>query len=413
MTRRVLLVDCDQFFVQVARLEDPEGVGRIPLLIVGGAVGGRGVVTSASYDVRPFGVRSGMPTSHALRLCPRASVVPVPREACGERSRAVREALQRLAPIVQAASVDEFYLDLSGTERLLHGEPLEATARRIRERVLAEAEISVSIGAGTTRLVAKLAAGRAKPAGVVVVPPGGEEGFLLGFDLAEIPGVGPSLLESLHRRGLRTVADLVGLEEDWLARWFGEARGRWLWERARGIDPSPVVSDEERKSISSERTFSRDIHDDAPLVRHLLQLALSVGESLRKHGSRARTVTVKLRDADFTTRQASRTLPHPVEADRVLYETARDLLRDLRVRRRAPARLIGVGVSNLERGEIPRQLSFLDEAALEETDRDRTLSRVGDEVRSRFGSDALLPGRIVEGRTRERTPPPSDPDETS
>jgi DNA polymerase IV len=400
-------VDCDAFFVQVARLEDPEGAGKASLLLVGGSAEGRGVVTSASYACRPFGVRSGMPMGRALRLCPDAMVVRVPRRACGERSRAVRAALGDLAPVVQVASIDEFYLDLSGMERLLHGEAMEASAERIRLRVRDASGISVSIGGGTNRLVAKLAAGKAKPAGVRVVPPGGEAAFLGEFGLAELPGIGPSLLEAMARRGLRQVRDVVEVEEEWLARWFGQARGRWLFERCRGIDPSPVVSEEERKSISSERTFPRDLPPgtagDRALERHLLQLALSVGEGLRTRGLGARTVTVKLRDGDFTTRQGSRTLPHPLVSDRILYETARDLLAELRGKRRVPSRLLGVGVSNLcEEGE-PRQLSLLDEDdARSETDRDRTLSHLGDELRARFGQDALLPGRILEGKGRER-----------
>ena len=161
--RRILLVDCDMFYVQVARLEDPEGAGRQDLLIVGGSPTGRGVVTSASYACRAFGVRSAMPTAEALRLCPDATVVGVDRRAVTGRSAEVREALKDLSPVVQAASVDEFYLDLTGTERLFHEEPLETTANRIREDVLHRTGIGVSIGGGTNRLIAKMAAGPPSP----------------------------------------------------------------------------------------------------------------------------------------------------------------------------------------------------------------------------------------------------------
>ena len=186
--RRILLVDCDMYFVQVARLEDPEGAGRIQLLLVGGSREGRGVITSADYSARAFGVRSGMPTAQALRLCPQATVVPVPRDACARISGEIRSVLERFAPIVESASIDEFYLDLSGTETLYRGEPLAATAERIRVAVKDETQISVSIGGGTQRMVAKLAAGRAKPAGVRIVPAGGEAEFMRGFELADIPG---------------------------------------------------------------------------------------------------------------------------------------------------------------------------------------------------------------------------------
>ncbi len=400
--RRILLLDCDAFFVQVARLENPDEAGRARLLLVGGSASGRGVVTSASYEARTYGVHSAMPMAEALRLCPDALVVPVPRRACSERSRAIREVLGSLAPVVQAASIDEFYLDLSGTERLLRDESLGDTARRIRQRVLDETEISVSIGAGTGRLVAKLAAGRAKPAGVHVVPGGKEADFLSSFALSQIPGVGPALLEALHDRGLNSVQDLVGVEEAWLRRWFGEARGRWLWERSRGIDPSPVVAEEERKSISSERTFHRDLSDPELLERHLLQLVISVGESLRGKGLSARTITVKIRDSDFRTRQSSQTIDPAFESDRLLFERAREMVRTLRERRPRPTRLIGVGVSNFQSTGGARQLSMLDEHPAEESDRDRTLSRLGDELRARFGREALLPGRIIPDPSTDR-----------
>ena len=196
-------MDCDSFFVQVARLEDPEGAGRHPLLLVGGR-SNRGVITSASYAVRDYGVRSGMPTSRALQLCPEALVVPVPRGAVVERSRAVRAVLGTLSPVVQAASIDEFYLDLTGTERMLKGEDLADTADRIRREVKKRTEVTVSLGGGTQRIVAKVATRVAKPNGVHVVPPGDEADFMLRFRLSDLPGIGPAFLKQLSAKGLRT-----------------------------------------------------------------------------------------------------------------------------------------------------------------------------------------------------------------
>ena len=301
--RRILLVDCDMFFVQVARLEDPEGAGRKPLLLVGGSPSGRGVVTSASYEVRAFGVRSGMPTAQALRLCPEATAVPVSRTGCARKSRAVNDTLRRIAPVVQAASIDEFYLDLSGTERLF-AENLTATAQRIRERVLADTDISVSVGGGTSRVIAKLAVRRAKPGGVLVVPAGQERGFMRAHHLAELPGVGPAFAEQLRRRGLVRVEDAIRVERAWLRAWLGEGRGDWLYERMRGIDSSAVLAREPRKSVSSERTFARDLKGDRTVERELLRLCVSATAALRRADLRTRTVTVKLRDSDFTTRQS-------------------------------------------------------------------------------------------------------------
>ncbi len=396
--RRILLVDCDAFFVQVARLEDPDGAGRAPLLIVGGSATGRGVVTSASYEARAYGVRSAMPTARALRLCPGATVVGVPRGAVAERSREVKHALTELAPIVQAASVDEFYLDLSGTERLFGKESLEDSADRIRRAVRARTGISVSIGGGTRRIIAKLAATRAKPAGVWVVAPGDEQDFLNTLDLAELPGVGPSLVDALREKGLVRVADAVGVEEEWLQRWFGERRGAWLYRRVRGVDGSRVDPSHGRKSISSERTFFHDLETDDDLERRLVELASSVSSTLRKQGLRARTVTVKLRDHDFKTRQHSRTLPAPIEASSTVRDVASVLLSELRAQRRVPARLLGVGLSNLvDEGGAPQLALFADDT-LGESDRERAVSRTVDALDERFGHGSVVSGRMIGAR---------------
>ncbi|MFO8174525.1 MAG: DNA polymerase IV [Gemmatimonadota bacterium] len=394
--RKILLVDCDMFYVQVARLEDPEGAGREDLLIVGGSPSGRGVVTSASYQVRAYGVRSAMPTAQALRLCPRAVVVPVSRTACSARSRQVLAVLRRMAPVVQAASIDEFYLDLTGTERLLHHEALARTAQRIREEVLEDTGISVSVGGGTRKLIAKLAAGRAKPAGVLVVPPGREEAFMREFRLAEIPGVGPALAQALGERGLTTVDDILPVDRSWLEEWFGRNRGGWLWGRARGLDDSRVSPYEPRKSVSSEKTFSKDIHDQEALERALLRLVTGVGAALRKSGFRGRTVTVKVRDSDFRTRTGSHTLPAPIEADATLLQAARALLLDLRQRRKGGVRLLGVGVSSLVEADEAPQLELFQEDRTAESPRDRIVSRVVDGLKERFGEDAVFPGGILE-----------------
>ncbi|MFV2005796.1 MAG: DNA polymerase IV [Longimicrobiales bacterium] len=392
---RILLVDCDAFYVQVARLEDPEGVGKTRLLLVGGSATGRGVVTSASYAAREYGVRSAMPTAQALRLCPEATVVPVPREACVRRSQDVREVLERLSPVVQAASIDEFYLDLQGTERLFADESLEDTAERIRQTVLEKTRISVSIGGSTRRMIAKLAAGLAKPGGVHVVTPGQEAEFMCKLDLAHIPGIGPAMVASLERRGLVTVSDALGVQERWLQKWLGDQRGTWLHQRIRGIDPTPVRTHEPRKSISSERTFSRDIDDGEELERQLMKLVVSIGGTLRKKSLRARTITVKIRDGDFTTRSAAYTLPDAIETDRAIVSVARSLFGELRSARSSKTRLLGVGLSNLIDRDVPSQIElFTDDVALE-GERDRALSRVMDDLRHRFGDQAVRPGGVL------------------
>ena len=394
--RRILLADADAFYVAVARLVDPEGAGKARLLIVGGAPERRGVVTSASYEARAYGVHSAMPMARAVRLCPGATVVPVPWEACADKGREIGAVLRRFTPAVEQASSDEFYLDLSGTERLYHDEPLATTAGRIREAVLADTTLSLSIGGATSKLVAKLAAGVAKPRpgspsdGVHVVPPGAEAEFMLRFALGDLPSIGPKFQERLARLGLRTVRDVVGHERETLVRWLGEREGEWLYERVRGQDAAPVEPDREAKSVSRDETFPADVDDDAALGGKLLALVDRASADLRDGGLAARTVTVKLRDADFTTRQASRTLSDPVRSDRAVYAVARQLLARLRAARRAPARLLGVALSQLGPADAEGQLSLLErEAGGIETERDRTISRVIDEVRGKFGPDAL------------------------
>lgn len=394
--RRILLVDCDAYFVQVARLEDPDGAGREALLLVGGSASGRGVVTSASYECRPFGVRSGMPASHALRLCPKAKVVPVPRAACSRIHREIRAILEQWAPVVSAASIDEFYLDMTGTEQFYGRAELARLAHRIRSAVLAGTRISVSIGGGTSRLIAKMAVGRAKPAGVHVVAPGEEAMFMRGFTLRSIPGVGPKAEERLARLGLRTVVDAVNLGHDRLLPLVGRDFGEWLWRRLHGIDSTRVVAEREVKSISRDETFARDIDDDETLERELLRLVTGAAGHARKEGLAARTITVRIRDHDFRNRTASHTLPSAVETDRPIFAMARELLHKLREARRVPARLLSVALTNFDGGAGGGQLSLFEtnDSALE-SERDRQRARTIDALRARHGAEVIGPGRLL------------------
>jgi len=399
---RILLADADAFYVAVARMVDPEGAGQAKLLIVGGAAESRGVVCSASYETRKYGVRSAMPIARALRLCPGATCVPVPRRECSRKSAEIRAVLQRFSPVVEGASIDEWYLDLGGTEALYKGESLADTAQRIRAAVREKVGLTISVGGGTNKLVAKLAVELAKPkpgndaTGVHIVEPGMEAEFMLRFNLADIPLIGPRFQERLHRAGLRTVQHVLEQELSSLVQWFGEREGRWLYDRVRGMDRGHVEPREEQRSISREDTFPRDLSDDTELERALLRLAGRAAADLRADGLAARTITVKLRDADFRTRQGSRTLPEPVVSDRVIFETARTILRRLRVNRRCPARLLGVSLSSLVGGSTAEQLALFDGISggeePSETERDRALSRAVDELRARFGNDVIGPG---------------------
>ena len=402
--RRILLVDADAFFVAIARMEDPDGAGRAPLLIVGGSPGSRGVVCSASYETRAYGVRSAMPIARALRLCPDAMCVPVPRGACSRKSREIRAVLERYAPIVQAASIDEWYLDLGGTEDLYRRETLADTAAGIREAVFVATGLRVSIGGGTSKLVAKLAVELAKPkpgsgaTGVHVVPAGAEAGFLERFALADIPSVGPRFQERLARLGMERVPDVLAHDLPTLVRWLGERDARWLYERVRGLDDRLVEERETAKSISRDDTFAEDIDDDAAHQAELRRLSNRAAADLRGDGLTTRTVTVRIRDSDFRTRQASRTVSEEIESDRAIHAIARDLLARLRRARRVPARLLGVSLSSLAEERRPSQLGLFAAEPGEqlESEKDRAVSRAVDKVRARFGSALIGPGQVRE-----------------
>ncbi|HMC56830.1 MAG TPA: DNA polymerase IV [Gemmatimonadaceae bacterium] len=401
--RRILLADADAFFVGVARMVDPDGAGKAMLLIVGGTRESRGVVCSASYEARRFGVRSAMSIAHALWLCPDAMCVPVPSKACGVKSREIRAVLERYAPIVEGASVDEWYMDLGGTEGMYHHEPLRETAHRMRDAVKRETGMSVSIGGGTNKLIAKLAVERAKPKpgttadGVHIVAPGDEEAFVATLMLADLPMVGPKFQEKLRSLGMTSVGDAKQHDPATLRRWLGDHTADWLWDRVHGVSESEVEGGGDAKSMSRDETFPRDITDDRELERELLALVTRVSFDLRSDGLAARTVTVKLRDMDFRTRSARRTLPEPVVSDRVVMGVARELLGKLRSARRVPARLIGVALSSLAADPKADQLTLFErDDPLAETDRDRAIARTVDRVRERFGAKGIVPAALVE-----------------
>ena len=357
------------------------------------------MVTSASYETRAFGVRSGMPTSQALRLCPKARTVPVPRGLCGEKSRAIREVLERFTPVVEPASIDEAYLDLTGTERLYHGEPLRRTAERIQAAVLEHTNIHVSLGGGANRLVAKLAVSRAKPAGVHIVEPGAEAAFLADHAIGDIPGVGPVLTKELLRYGLERVTDALPLTEKQLIAMLGERRGPWLYRRMRGQDDSVVDTRHTARSMSRDETFAHDIADDTELKHRLRVLGRRLAGDVRSEGLRARTITVRIRDSDFRTRQASHTVTEGIETDVAIHAVAVPLLARLRAERRMPARLLGIAASNLAdaaSGAAAQTALFDAEESSLETERDRRLARAADQVRRKYGRDAIAPGDMID-----------------
>ena len=351
-----------------------------------------------------------MPIGRALKLCPEALCVPVPRRACSRRSREIQAVLARFAPVVQASSIDEWYCDMGGTEAMYHHEPLAVTAQRIRAAVHETTGLTVSIGGGTSKVVAKMAVETAKPkpgtgaTGVHCVEPGGEALFLAPFPLGDLPMVGPRFASDLERIGLFKVADAQRVELPVLVARLGERSGSWLHRRVRGIDDSVVASRDGQKQVSREDTFAHDLHADQDVERELLRLAVRVSADLREQSLRARTVTVKLRDSDFKTRSAQRTLTRPIESERSVARVARPLLRMLRARRRVGVRLLGIALSHFDDDTRPgtAQLTLFEPAAVAppedpvEGAKDRALTQALDRIRGRFGKGAILPASLVE-----------------
>lgn len=401
--RRILHADADAFFVSVARLVDPAGAGKAKLLIVGGTAQGRGVVCSASYETRAFGVRSAMPVSRALRLCPDAMCVPVPRE-CSAKSREIREALEKWTPIVEGASIDEWYLDMTGTDQLYKGEGLGDTAHRIRRDVQRKTGLTISIGGGPSKFIAKLAAEKAKPrvdrpgaTGVLIIESDGVDAFMRTLALADIPGIGPKAQQKLAGLSLLSVADALEWPREALRYHFGPNGGDWLYAKVRALDERVVITRPGRKQMSRERTFSKDIADTTALRGRLDGVVELVATDLRQSGLRARRITVKLRDGDFTTRTATRTLPKGIESDRAIADIARELFEELRRARRTPARLIGVALSGFDDDSRADQLPlFPDASAIRESQRDLNLSKAVDAVRERFGGAAIHLGNAAQ-----------------
>ena len=295
--RDILHVDMDAFFASVERILDPSLTGKP--VIVGGRVEDRSVVSSASYEARRYGVRSAMPIAQARRLCPNGVFLQGHYEAYSEFSRRTFHILRQFTPVIERMSLDDFYLDLTGCRRL-HGHPLDA-ADRIKRTVFSETQLPVSVGAGSSKLVAKVASGQAKPNGVLFVAPGGEAAFFRNLPLRKLPGIGASTAERLGKFNLSTLGEVAALPKKQLEQLFG-THGTALWERCLGRDDSPVVADPGLpKSIGRERTFAQDTTDHGAIRALLHMLTEKTARQLREEGLVARRVTVKVRYADFQT----------------------------------------------------------------------------------------------------------------
>ncbi len=396
MSARILHVDLDAFFVEVCRQRHPELRG-VELLVVGGRRDQRGVVQSASYGARRYGIHAGMPIAQAVRLCPAATFFQGSFVHYRDASRAVRAVLQRFSPTVVMASLDEAYLDFAGTDRL-YPVSLLPVAERLRDTVREETGLDCSIGIGPNRMIAKLASDCAKPRGLMEVRTGWEEGFLAGLPLAALPGVGPKTATRWAELGLTDVHQVQRMEEEALARLVGgDARG--LKRRAHGYGGSTLRGERLPKSVSRETTLSRDLRDPEELEAILSLLTARVAGQLREEQLVGRTVTLKLRHDDFRTVTRRRTLESATDLDAELYAAARALFRETfeEVRRRnRGVRLIGVAATNLG---VAAEADLFEPA---ERQRLRELSAAVDKVRGKYGFGAVTPGSVLRARRRRR-----------
>ncbi|HLP23626.1 MAG TPA: DNA polymerase IV [Microbacteriaceae bacterium] len=384
----IMHVDLDAFFASVEILKDPSLRGKP--VIVGGR-GPRAVVSAASYEARKFGVNSAMPMALALQKCPNAIVRPVDGAAYAEYSRRVMAIFSDVTPLVQQLSVDEAFLDVSGARKLL-GRPFDI-GRALRERVRAETGLSCSVGIAASKFVAKVASGRAKPDGLLVVPAADTLDFLRPLPITALWGVGGVTAEKLYRLGLRTIADIADTPDDALQRAVGPALASRLHALSRGIDPRAVSTERIEKSIGHESTFRHDVTSVAELERILLSQSEDVARRLRRAGVRARTIAIKVRHSDFRTLTRSRTLAEPTDVAKRIHEEAVAALRSLDLEGQ-PIRLVGVRGENLTAGDAELALWNPD-------DEWRELERVSDVVTERFGKSALSPASLLGSRRRQ------------
>lgn len=406
----VLHVDMDCFFAAVEALDDPALRDRA--VIVGGT-GPRGVVASCSYEARASGVRSAMPMGEARRRCPEAVVVGGRHGRYGEVSAELHEVFREFTPTIEPISLDEAFLDVSGSHRLFG--PSEAIGHAVRSRVRERLGLDCSVGVARTKLIAKLASKEAKPRparsgpipgpGVVVVRADEELAFLHPRPVRELWGVGPKTAERLARYGVRTIGDLAELTPGALERLVGKAAGRQLFELSRGHDDRPVSPAAALKSVGHEETFPTDRHDHAELQPEVVRLADSVGARLRASGLTGRTVNVKLRFADFSTITRSQSLAGGLLSSSEIARVASALLGGVDVA--AGVRLLGVSVSSLEPADAPsgRQLSLVDVAGAGEADSSRRrppeaeraeVEAAVDAIRARYGARSVGPATVVD-----------------
>jgi DNA polymerase-4 len=385
----ILHVDMDAFYASVEQHDYPELRGK-PVIV--GGVSGRGVVCAASYEARPFGVRSAMPMTQARRLCPQAVFLPVRMSHYATIGRQVREILHSFTPLVEPLSLDEAFLDVRGCEGLFG--PAAHIARTIKTRIKSEIGLNASVGVAPNKFLAKLASDISKPNGLLEVPADRVADFLAPLPVSRLWGVGAKSEKRLQALGLRTVGELATWPEQSLAEHFGEM-GRHLWQLAQGHDDRQVVPDREAKSISTETTFAHDISDVAVLRTWLLELVDHLASRLRQAGVWTRTIDLKIRSADFQTRSRSKTLAAATNVTKIIWKAAAELFDRSVSSDFLPLRLLGVGAARLTRE--PETQGDLFE--VDSHPKDSALDRTIDSIRAQFGTGSIQRGNLLRRST--------------
>jgi len=383
----ILHVDMDAFYASVEERDDPLLVGKP--VIVGGSAEGRGVVAAANYEVRKFGVHSAMPAARAKRLCPHAVFIKPRMGHYAEISQQIRAIFEEFTPLVEPLSLDEAFLDSTGSESLFGS--AATIGRQIKERIHAELGLVASVGVAPNKFVAKIASDLNKPDGFLVVAPGEVQAFLDPLPIDRLWGVGKVTGQVFDRLGIRTIGQLRLLSSKSLDELFGSS-GEHFWRLAHGMDDRPVVPDREAKSISHETTFAQDIDDHEVLQAWLIDLAEQVARRMRRHALKGRTIELKVRFADFQTITRSLTLPEPTNITQELLQAGIELLATKLPKDHLPVRLLGFGVNGFDdTGRSQRQL--FDEP---DRERHRQLDRVADQISQKFGKLAIHRGGRAE-----------------
>jgi DNA polymerase-4 len=384
----ILHVDMDAFYASVAELDNPQYKGKA--LVVGAGV--RGVVLSANYEARKFGIRAAMPVGRAKRMAPHAIFIAPEHHRYAEISERVMTIFNSFTPLVEPISLDEAFLDVTGSQKLF-GDG-RAIASKIREQVEKEEGITCSVGIAQSKFIAKLASQHCKPNGMLEIKPDRILEFLHPLPVRALWGVGPKTAESLDRLGLHTVADIANTPRSTLIRALGDATGESLYELAWGRDYRDVIPDEPEKSIGSEETFARDIDSPEEILAEFLRMTEKATARLRERGLFAKTITMKIKFADFTTLSRAKTVPIGIDSTQETYEIVKKLYLALR-NEGARIRLVGVSLSNLlEQAPVQLELGARDRGW-------RDADTAIDKAKARFGRGSVRPGRLISGNSSE------------